>query len=458
MKTLLLFSLLSLSLSNAGYASGDNVVQVTTQTEFTKQVLNSDELVLVEFYAPWCGHCKSLEPEWKKAASALKGIVKLVAVDADAHRDLASPYGVQGFPTIKFFGTDKKPQDYSGGRTAKDIVDFAIKEIQKVTSSRMGGKADSGGGGKQRTRSSGSESGSSGGGSSGGGGANAVVTLTASNFQELVLDSDEAWLVEFFAPWCGHCKSLAPAWEQAAKRLKGKVNLGAVDATVETGLAQDYGVRGYPTIKSFASGKKTKSSSKDYEGGRTAEAIEQYALSNLYVENVPIPEVLELTSQITWDKQCAPPALCVISVLPDILDTGASGRERYISILKKVANNHKRKGFTYVWTAALQQAEVEKTLGIGGFGYPALAVLNAKKQRSALMAGPFTEEGINNFLSGLLSGKEKTAPLSGTLPVHTVSPWDGKDGQASTNDDIDLSELGLNFNQKETVNAYDKEL
>lgn len=74
---------------------------------------------MVEFYAPWCGHCKSLAPEYLKAAKALKGIVKLGAVDMTQHQQVGQPYNITGFPTIKFFGTDKnKPQDYNGQRTA----------------------------------------------------------------------------------------------------------------------------------------------------------------------------------------------------------------------------------------------------------------------------------------------------------------------------------------------------
>lgn len=55
------------------------------------------------------------------------------------------------------------------------------------------------------------------------GGSN-VVELTDSNFDKLVLDSDDLWLVEFYAPWCGHCKNLEPHWAEAANSLKGKVS------------------------------------------------------------------------------------------------------------------------------------------------------------------------------------------------------------------------------------------
>lgn len=81
----------------------------------------------MEFYAPWCGHCKNLEPEWKAAAKELGSTpnIKLGAVDATVATNLASKYQVKGFPTIKIFNAGdkkKKPVDYQGPREAAGTI------------------------------------------------------------------------------------------------------------------------------------------------------------------------------------------------------------------------------------------------------------------------------------------------------------------------------------------------
>ncbi len=76
--------------------------------------------------------------------------------------------------------------------------------------------------------------------------------------------------MEFYAPWCGHCKSLAPKYEELAKIFAGEksVVVAKVDATVESSLAEKFEVKGYPTIKWFPAGSDTPI---DYEGGREVE-------------------------------------------------------------------------------------------------------------------------------------------------------------------------------------------
>ena len=79
-------------------------------------------------------------------------------------------------------------------------------------------------------------------------------TVTDKNFVEEVLQSEIPVVLDFWAPWCGPCKSLAPVLDDLSEKLKGKVKIVKVDVDQNASLAQDYGVRGIPTILLFKGG------------------------------------------------------------------------------------------------------------------------------------------------------------------------------------------------------------
>lgn len=411
----LLAVLISFQQALAFYQNTD-VIELDSK-QFKSQVLKGEELWMVEFYAPWCGHCKNLVPEYKKVASAVKGVAKIGAVDGTSPgaEDLMKKYSVQGFPTLKFFGANKRsPKDYEGQRTSDAMISEVVKQVGRMVKERTKG---SGGG---STKSSGSSQRSGGSKRS----TSAVVELTDTNFNALVMESQDMWLVEFFAPWCGHCKNLAPEWESAAKQLKGSVQVGAVDATEHTALASKYGVKGYPTIKVFPPGPKKKA--RDYQGPREAAGIVSYALQLLDESGVP-PSIPQITSDKVFQDTCAGNQnLCVIMFVPDLLDSQASGRNKYLDTLTAVAKRMRGSPFNFAWSEGGVQSKLEEMMGLT-FGYPAAVVLSTEKKVYAVQKGSWSEKNLVNFLNGVISGSEKTSTLSSIPKLREVAAWDGKD-------------------------------
>lgn len=142
---------------------------------FDDIVLRSGKPALVEFFAPWCGHCKKLAPIYEELATNFefaKDKVSIAKVDADAEKDLGRKFGVQGFPTLKWFdGKSDTPTDYQGGRDLESLSSF----ISEKTGIKIKTKKPA---------------------------PSAVEMLTDRSFQTEI-GGDKDVLVAFTAPWCG---------------------------------------------------------------------------------------------------------------------------------------------------------------------------------------------------------------------------------------------------------------
>ena len=144
-------------------------------SNFDKIVLKSGKPALVEFFAPWCGHCKNLAPVYEELATTFQHAsekVTIAKVDADAEKDLGRKFGVQGFPTLKWFdGKSDKPVEYDGGRD--------LESLQKWITDKTGIRPKV----KAKLPSQ-------------------VVMLDDKSFKEKV-GKEQDVLVAFTAPWCG---------------------------------------------------------------------------------------------------------------------------------------------------------------------------------------------------------------------------------------------------------------
>jgi len=144
---LVLLTLALVSFANAEPEVDDGVL-VLTDDSFDEE-LKKHDFLLVEFYAPWCGHCKSLAPEYAKASKRLRENnppYYIAKVDATENKQIAERFGVKGFPTLYFFKHGVKVE-YNGGRTENEIVSWILKKVgpatQEVTCEELSTKATS---------------------------------------------------------------------------------------------------------------------------------------------------------------------------------------------------------------------------------------------------------------------------------------------------------------------------
>lgn len=234
------------------FAAAEAVLDLTPKN-FDSVVLKSGKPALVEFFAPWCGHCKNLAPTYEELATTFQHAsdkVTVAKVDADNHKDLGKKFGVQGFPTLKWFdGKSDKPTEYEGGRD--------LESLQKWITDKTGVRPKV----KAKLPSQ-------------------VVYLDNQSFKEKV-GKEQDVLIAFTAPWCGHCKSLAPTWETLADDFVTEpgVLIAKVDAEAENSkaLAEEQGVKSYPTIKFF---KKGSTEGLPYEGARAEKDFVEFINTN----------------------------------------------------------------------------------------------------------------------------------------------------------------------------------
>ncbi|KAJ3081574.1 hypothetical protein HDU99_005347 [Rhizoclosmatium hyalinum] len=378
----LLFGLVATGIAPALalYSSRDTVIQATA-SNFKDVVMDTEHAVMVEFFAPWCGHCKNLAPEYKKAADSLKGLAKLVAVDCDAesNKPLCGQYQVQGFPTLKVFGKNKKsPQDYQGERKAKAIVDFMIPQIPNYVQ-LIGTKGK------------------------------------AKSLEEFVLQ--ERLIVGELRT--SEKEILAKVEEQ--KKFASypvlvvlPVGVTSVDGVIVyegdlksaplTAFLDKYAIE--KPKKAKKEDKKPKKDQKKKADKKSSKEAEEEKAPEPFDPKVP-----EIVDQATLDSLCVEKAgVCVIAVstLESEFEESVSAHKADLAIIEKLKKkfHDKKSPFHFTWLNPLRDP---KPYLLTQFdtpdSYPGLLIVNAKKGVYRIHRGGFDESSIESFLDDVTKGR-----------------------------------------------------
>nr|XP_014352855.1 PREDICTED: protein disulfide-isomerase A5 [Latimeria chalumnae] len=214
------------------WSEQESAVFHLTDENFDK-FMKENPSVLVMFYAPWCGHCKKMKPDYDEAAEILNkdkdspGV--LAAVDTTVHKAVGDRYHISGFPTVKYFENGEERYTLPQLRTKDKIIEW-LHNPQAPPPPEQSWEE------KQTS----------------------VVHVNAEDFKESLKKKKHA-LVMFYAPWCPHCKNAVPHFITAAELFKEdrKIAYVAVDCTKGQNhdLCKQEGVEGYPTFNYYNYGK-----------------------------------------------------------------------------------------------------------------------------------------------------------------------------------------------------------
>jgi len=196
---------------------------------------------------------------WDEFATQVKDSPLNVAkVDCTEHASVCQAAGVRGYPTLKLFQAGQ-PTPFKGARTLESFTEF-VKE--NAPDAIEGGDAAAAADDAEEVVAEDAAPAAA--------AAGEVAVLGDSNFDATIKEG--RWLIKFYAPWCGHCKRLAPTWDELAKSASG-FGVAKVDCTEHRDLCSKFEVRGYPTIKLFVDGKH----SEDYRGARDEASLAKFA-------------------------------------------------------------------------------------------------------------------------------------------------------------------------------------
>ncbi|KAI0273123.1 thioredoxin-domain-containing protein [Russula aff. rugulosa BPL654] len=214
---------------------------------------------LVEHFSPYCPHCRAFSPTWDALVDDYDGSrINLAQVDCVVNGDLCNKNGVTGYPEMKLYHDGALQATFEGVREYERIIHFIEEHTGVSKPSDSAALSELPESDLQTSHDELNPHGE-------------VLALTPETFAGVVAGGNV--FVKFFAPWCGHCKKLAPTWEKLAKELQSRVTVAEVNCENHKSLCSSEGVNGFPMLFFYPeSGKKS-----EYSGTRKLEAMKNWA-------------------------------------------------------------------------------------------------------------------------------------------------------------------------------------
>ena len=326
---------------------------------------------IIEYYAPWCGHCVKLKPEYKKAAEGMHGIVKFGAINCDLNenKSLCAAENIPGYPTIKIHAIDatgsrQSSKVYEGARTAKSITDEAASQVPK----------------------------------------SALKVLNAKNYSAFLDRQQQPKLILFSE------RTIPTLFSYLlSAQFNSKVEVAFAPKTVEE-LVEKFSITQFPTVVTIST-----------DG--TVEKVEEKEKINVHhlrkmltaLSKVRRP-IVELSTQASLESECLSTRnqICAIAFLTKEEEFPESLQEfeQNHSILSNVNNDFE--DIRFFWVNPLKHKGLLETLKVPDI-FPGLVIVKPSRNIYRALNTPYDSQSIAKFLRSVLDGKIKMNEYKGNL-------------------------------------------
>jgi len=335
--------------------------------DFEAEVAKATTPSIVEFYAPWCGHCKQIAPQYARAADAIKGMVQFVGIDCTVEEAVCQKYEIRGYPTIKIFNNGEI-SDYQSKRSAVHMKKAALALLDKVD----------------------------------------VPEYDTSSIDDFKAVTGVKVL--FFTN-----KKKIPAMVSALVARYPGATVGVVYSEDED-VCEEYGVSSFPTVLEVGETNKVFDGKKTFstlcEWIESLGAVKFGASSGAQASSGSgNAGIVEITSAEQWKKDVKKKVgMTILALLDDEnLEEARNGESEVLDILSAIAADNPETPFKFAFLGKTGQNKMLSTFDLEEDIEVDLVIVNPKRKRYAVFEGDFTKADVEQWVKNVKAGEVKTS-------------------------------------------------